>query len=53
MVIVEAYGLCGQKIDIRGLDLGAKATAVAEAEVVSDDDEEVGPLGAVGRHGGC
>lgn len=34
----------GERVNVGGLDLGAVAAAVAETEVVGDDDEEVWAL---------
>ena len=47
MIIREANGarLKSEIVDIRRLNLGAKATTVAEAKIISDDDQEVWALG--------
>ena len=45
MEVGEAQpAVLSELVDVRGADLAAEAADVAEAEVVGDDDEEVGPL---------
>lgn len=46
MEIGETQPLLCDLIDVRGANLAAKAAHIREAEIISDDDEEVGALGS-------
>ena len=39
---------CGQPVEVGRLDLGAVIADVVPAQVVGDDDDDVGPCGPVG-----
>ena len=46
-VVAETVGR--ERVDVRCRDVGAEAAELREAEVVEDDDEHVGPVGAAAR----
>lgn len=42
--VAQALVIFGEGIDVGGLDLRSEAAAIAEAEVVCDDDQEIRPF---------
>ncbi len=44
MEVGESDAIVGQTVDVGGLDLPSKGSHIREAQVVSNNDQEVGPF---------